>query len=60
MDIGTVRGLLTTVLLILFLCVVVWAFSRKRRSDFDQAARMPLEDDTHPPKSNPRDDKERE
>lgn len=60
MDIGTVRGLLTAVLLILFLCIVVWSFSRKRRGDFDKAARMPLEDDTHPPKTDSRENKERE
>lgn len=60
MDIGTIRGLLTVAMLILFLGIVVWSFSRKRRGDFDKAARMPLEDDTHPPKGNPEEDKERE
>lgn len=60
MDIGIVRGLLTVVLLILFLCIVVWSFSRRRRDDFDKAARMPLEDDSHAPKSDVRKNKERE
>lgn len=45
MDINTVRGLLTLVLLILFIGVVVWAFSARRRKDFEEAARLPLDDD---------------
>jgi len=28
-----------------FLGVVVWAWSRKRKPEFDEAARIPLEDD---------------
>ncbi|MCC5859481.1 MAG: cbb3-type cytochrome c oxidase subunit 3 [Ectothiorhodospiraceae bacterium] len=44
MDINTVRGLLTLVLLILFLGIVVWAFSSRRKKDFDEAARLPLEE----------------
>lgn len=45
MDLGTVRGLLTAILLLLFLGIVFWAYSRKRRSDFDEAAQLPLEDE---------------
>ncbi len=44
MDINTVRGLLTLVLLILFLGIVVWAFSGRRKKDFDEAAQLPLEE----------------
>ena len=49
MDIGTLRGLLTAALLILFLCIVFWAYSRRRRADFDRAARLPLEEHERPP-----------
>jgi len=42
---GTVRGLVTAVLLGLFVWLVVWAWSKARRPAFDAAARMPLEDD---------------
>ncbi len=45
MDIGTVRGLLTLALLIAFLALVFWAYSKRRKADFDELARMPLEDD---------------
>ncbi|MEQ8235119.1 MAG: CcoQ/FixQ family Cbb3-type cytochrome c oxidase assembly chaperone [Gammaproteobacteria bacterium] len=30
---------------VVFLGVVVWALSRKRTAEFDEAARIPLEDD---------------
>ncbi|MFV8834144.1 cbb3-type cytochrome c oxidase subunit 3 [Aquisalimonas sp.] len=45
MDINTVRGLLTLVLLIAFIGIVVWAYSSRRKKDFEEAARLPLEDD---------------
>jgi cytochrome c oxidase cbb3-type subunit 4 len=45
---GTVRGLVTAVLLGLFVWLVVWAWSKARRPAFDAAARMPLEDGDAP------------
>ena len=45
MDIGTVRGLITLAMLIAFAAVVIWAWSKRRKADFDKLARMPLEDD---------------
>jgi cytochrome c oxidase cbb3-type subunit 4 len=39
-----VAGITTLVLMILFLAGVAWAFSRKRKPEFDAAARLPLED----------------
>jgi cytochrome c oxidase cbb3-type subunit 4 len=44
-DLPTVRGLLTLVLMIAFVGVVIWAWSSKRKKDFEEAARLPLEDD---------------
>ena len=38
-------GIATVLLLILFLAGVAWAYSRKRKPEFDAAARLPLEDD---------------
>jgi len=49
MDINTFRGLITLVLMILFLALVVWAFSSRRRRDFEEAAKLPLGDDEQPP-----------
>ena len=45
MDWGTAMGVITAVLLVAFLGVVVWAYSKKRRRAFDEAARLPLQDD---------------
>ena len=45
MDINTFRGIVTGVLLVLFISLIVWAWSKSRRADFDAAARLPLEDE---------------
>ena len=49
MDIGIVRGLITAAILILFLGIWVWSFSRKRNKDFEAASMLPLGDDDAPP-----------
>jgi cytochrome c oxidase cbb3-type subunit IV len=49
LDIGVARGLLTAILLVLFLGIWAWSWSRKRKKDFDEAAQLPLEDDSRPP-----------
>ena len=49
MDMGTLRGILTAVLLVLFIGISVYAWRRGRKGGFDKAARMPLEDDKRPP-----------
>ena len=46
MDIGLIRGLITGTLLVLFIWLVAWAWSRRRAPQFDVAARTPLEEDT--------------
>jgi cytochrome c oxidase cbb3-type subunit 4 len=49
MDINTFRGIVTGVLLGLFVWLCIWAWSKRRKSSFDAAARMPLEDDSKGP-----------
>ena len=49
MDIDTFRGLVTGVLLVLFIWLVAWAWSKARRPDFESAARLPLEDQDSAP-----------
>lgn len=44
MDVGTVRGLVTLALLLAFLGLVLWAFSSRRKADFDDAAQLPFSD----------------
>ena len=40
-----IQSIWTIVIMVTFLGIVVWAFSSKRKSDFDEAARLPFEDD---------------
>jgi cytochrome c oxidase cbb3-type subunit 4 len=45
LDINTIRGLITTVLLFSFLGMVFWAYSSKRKNDFSDAASLALMDE---------------
>jgi cytochrome c oxidase cbb3-type subunit IV len=31
--------------MVIFLSIVIWAYSSKRQPEFDEAARLPIEDD---------------
>lgn len=46
MSSGTVSGIFTAVLILVFVGIWAWAWSGKRRSTFDAASRLPLEEDT--------------
>lgn len=50
MDIGTFRGITTLLVMIAFLGVVFWAYSKRRKNDFDEAKNLPFadEDDQKP------------
>jgi cytochrome c oxidase cbb3-type subunit IV len=41
-DEGTVRGLWTLGVMLAFLGVVFWAYGRRRKADFDEAAQLPF------------------
>ena len=45
MDINDLRGLLTAVLLFSFIALWIWAWSSRRKADFDAQAALPLEED---------------
>jgi cytochrome c oxidase cbb3-type subunit 4 len=45
MNAAEFHGLWTGVLLVIFIGIIVWAWSGKRKRDFDEAARLPLDDD---------------
>jgi len=49
MSLGTFRGIMTGILLLLFLMLIGWAWSRRRRESFDAAARLPLEEEDPAP-----------
>ena len=45
MDYSIFGSVMTVVMLVVFLGIVAWAFSGKRSRAFEEAARVPLEDD---------------
>ena len=45
MDINDFRAWHTVVLLIAFIGIVVWAYSRRRKKPFDEAANLPFADE---------------
>lgn len=45
MDMTLFHSLWTVVVLVIFIGIIVWSFSKKRHAAFDQAARLPLEDE---------------
>jgi len=47
MDINDLRGLTTVVIFVAFIGIWVWAWSKRRKTDFDRSAELPLEEDTY-------------
>lgn len=39
------RSIVTVVSLVTFVGILVWAWSKKNKADFDEAARLPFGDD---------------
>jgi cytochrome c oxidase cbb3-type subunit 4 len=48
MDINDFRAWFTVIMVILFVSIVVWAWSRKRVKDFEEAANLPLNEPERP------------
>ena len=45
MDINDLRGLSTLLLMVTFLGLCIWAYSKKRKPAFDEAANLPFADE---------------
>ncbi|MDH5353006.1 MAG: cbb3-type cytochrome c oxidase subunit 3 [Gammaproteobacteria bacterium] len=45
MTIPMFHSLWTIVVLAIFIGIIFWAYSKRRHSDFEEAANLPLEDD---------------
>ena len=45
MDINDLRGLSTLFLMVSFIGLCVWAYSGKRKAQFDEAANLPFADE---------------
>ncbi len=45
MDINTLRSIVTVVAFAVFVAIVLWAYSERSKAAFDQAARLPFEEE---------------
>lgn len=45
MDYGTLRGFFALLIFALFIIIVVWSYSKKRKSSFDEAANSIFDED---------------
>jgi len=48
MDYPLIQSVWTLVVLVLFVGIVIWAWSGKRKQDFDEAANIPFNEDDTP------------
>jgi cytochrome c oxidase cbb3-type subunit 4 len=48
MDMTDVRTWYTVVLFVVFVGIVLWAWSGRRKQDFNEAANLPLNEPEHP------------
>ncbi|MBI3570802.1 MAG: cbb3-type cytochrome c oxidase subunit 3 [Gammaproteobacteria bacterium] len=49
MNLATFHSWWTVLMFVLFVGIIAWAWSAKRKKSFEQAARMPLEDEDMTP-----------
>ncbi|MFO1436228.1 MAG: cbb3-type cytochrome c oxidase subunit 3 [Gammaproteobacteria bacterium] len=49
MDFGTIHSIYTVLVLIVFVGIVLWAYDDRSKARFEEAARIPLEDDDDVP-----------
>lgn len=48
----TINGVLTGILLVLFVGIWIWAWSGRNKKSFDEMSRLPLEDNSQAEKEN--------
>lgn len=53
LSLETLRGLGTVLAFVAFIAICLWAYSRNRRADFDQAANLPFADEIDPQRKKP-------
>lgn len=47
-DISLIQSIWTVVVMVLFVGIVLWAYSGKRRADFEKMGNIPFEEDQAP------------
>ncbi|MDP3133058.1 MAG: cbb3-type cytochrome c oxidase subunit 3 [Burkholderiaceae bacterium] len=45
MDINDMRSIVTLVSFVTFIGIIVWAWSKRNKADFDEAAQLPFKDE---------------
>jgi len=45
MDINDLRSIVTLVSFLIFVGILIWAWSKSNQADFEEAARLPFKDD---------------
>jgi cytochrome c oxidase cbb3-type subunit 4 len=45
MDINDVRSAITVICFVIFLGIIAWAWSKRNKKDFDEAANLPFQDE---------------
>jgi cytochrome c oxidase cbb3-type subunit IV len=50
MDINTIRSIVTVVTFLVFIGIVLWAWSSRNAKSFEEAAQMPFKHDENSPK----------
>ncbi|GBL44719.1 hypothetical protein SFMTTN_0520 [Sulfuriferula multivorans] len=45
---GTIGAIVTVVFFVIFVAIVLWAWSGRRKKDFDAAANLPFEEEDTP------------
>lgn len=45
MDINTLRSIVTVVAFVAFIAIVLWAYSDRSKAAFEQAARLPFDEE---------------
>jgi cytochrome c oxidase cbb3-type subunit 4 len=51
MDYGTLQGILTIIVMVTFVGIFAWAYSSRRKKQFDEAANLVFSDDEKPQES---------
>lgn len=52
MEYSTIHSIFTVILFVAFIAYVIWAFSKKRKADFDKAANLVFDDEQKAPQKN--------
>ena len=47
MDINDFRGIITAIIMVAFIAICFFAWSRHRKADYEESAKLPLEEDNY-------------